>query len=187
MNRSVAFLFAIMVLVCAVYRIVPYEMRPEWLGAPQLAMAIFAGSVIKDRKWAFAVPLFSMLLSDLLMQGLHIANPSMMPGFYKGQFVNYLLILATTVIGFFIHHRKAGEILAGAIAAPVVYFLLSNTMVWLGGGGLVRPKTFDGLLLTLADGLPFLKTGLMGTALFSAVFFGISALLFSEKRMLSKA
>jgi len=111
----------------------------------------------------------------------------LMPGFYKGQFLNYMLILATTVIGFLINQRKAGQILAGSIAAPVVYFLLSNTMVWLGGGGWFRPKTFDGLLLTLTDGLPFLKTSLAGTALFSAFFFGTSILLTSPKRTAVKA
>jgi hypothetical protein len=187
MNRSVAFLFALMMLVCALYRIIPYEMRPEWLGAPQIAMAIFAGSVIKDRKWAFAVPLFSMLFSDLLMQGLHLANPSFMPGFYKGQFLNYVLILSTTVIGFYINRKKAGQILAGVIAAPLVYFFLSNTMVWLGGGGWFRPKTFDGLLLTLTDGIPFLKTSLAGTAIFSALFFGTTALFFSPKNTAVRA
>ncbi|MCU0395152.1 MAG: hypothetical protein MUF29_04540, partial [Chitinophagaceae bacterium] len=94
MNRNVALIFAMMVLVATAYRIVPYTARPEWLGAPQLAMAIFAGSVIKDRKWAFALPLFSMLISDMVMQGLHLMNSSYFPGFYKGQFLNYVLILS---------------------------------------------------------------------------------------------
>ncbi|HSC53443.1 MAG TPA: DUF6580 family putative transport protein [Phnomibacter sp.] len=188
MNRKIAFLFAVLIVVCALYRMVPYEMRPEWLGAPQIAMAIFAGSVIKDRKWAFAVPLFSMLFSDILMQGMHWANPTAMaPGFYKGQLLNYILILSTTVIGFFINSKKASQVLAGAVAAPVIYFLLSNTAVWIGGGGYFRPKTFDGLLLTLTDGIPFLKTSLAGTLLFSGVFFGSAALLTSERRSLAKA
>ncbi len=187
MNRSLAFLFGIMVLVCAVYRFIPYDFRPEWLGAPQIAMAIFAGSIIKDRKWAFAIPLFSMLLSDLLMQAMHMANPSMMPGFYKGQLMNYVLILSTTVIGFFISQNRPGQILAGAFAAPLVYFLLSNTTVWISGGGYFRPKTFDGFLMTMVDGLPFLKSSLSGTVFFSAVFFSISSLVYKGKNILSKA
>ncbi|HSR40298.1 MAG TPA: DUF6580 family putative transport protein [Phnomibacter sp.] len=181
MNRNVALIFAIMIGVSAAYRVVPYTLRPEWLGAPQLAMAVFAGAVIKDRKWAFALPLFSMLLSDLTMQGLHQFNNSYYPGFYKGQFLNYVLILATTVIGFFINGRKPLQILAGALAAPISYFLLSNFAVWIGGGGLGRPQTVQGLMMVYADGLPFLKTSLMGTAVFSVVFFGLHRLLLGQR------
>jgi hypothetical protein len=182
MNRNVALIFAIMIVVSAAYRMVPYTVRPEWLGAPQLAMAVFAGAVIKDRKWAFALPLFSMLLSDLLMEALHQMNSSYYAGFYKGQFLNYVLILATTVIGFFINSRKPLHILCGALAAPIVYFLLSNFAVWIGGGGLGRPQTFEGLMMVYADGLPFLKTSLMGTGVFSVVFFGAHYLLFGQRK-----
>jgi hypothetical protein len=187
MNRYIAFLFAIVVLVCALYRIIPFDMRPEWLGAPQLALAIFAGSVIENRKWAFALPLFSLIFSDVIIQALHMANPSMVPGFYKGQFVNYLLILATTVIGFFIHQRKPNQILAGAISAPIIYFLLSNTSVWISGGGYIRPKTMEGFFMALSDGLPFLKTSLAGTVVFSVLFFGLSAMMASKKQNVYQA
>lgn len=187
MNRSVALVFALLVAICTLYRIVPYEMRPEWLGAPQLAMAIFAGSIIKDRKLAFLLPLGSMILSDVLMQLLHMVDPSIYVGIYKGQFINYILILSTTVIGFFIHQRKAGEVLAGALAAPVVYFLLSNFQVWLGGGGLMRAKTPAGLMQTYVDGLPFLKASIVGTILFSGIFFGVQAVLTATADQKSKA
>lgn len=171
MNRSALPMFALLIIVCAAYRVIPYELRPEWLGAPQLAMAVFAGSVLKSRKWSFAVPLFSMLISDLMMQGLHLINDSFRPGFYDGQLVNYLLILSTTVIGFFIRANNPRHILAGALAAPVIFFLLSNFQVWLGGHS--RPATFEGLMQTYIAGLPFLKASLFGTLFFSALFFGM--------------
>lgn len=179
MNRTVALIFAILVAICTLYRIVPYEMRPEWLGAPQLAMAVFAGSIFKNKKLAFLLPLSSMFISDVLMQLLHQLDASIYVGFYKGQLVNYLLILSTTVVGFFINERKPVEILAGALAAPVLFFLLSNFQVWMAGGGLVRAKNLMGLMQTYADGLPFLKTSMLGTIVFSALFFGIKMLMTS--------
>lgn len=182
MNRNVALIFAVMILVGAAYRMVPYTVRPEWLGAPQLAMAIFAGAVIKDRKWAFALPLFSMLASDLLMEMLHTFNSSYFPGFYKGQFTNYLLIVGMTVIGFFMNQRKVSHVVAGALAAPLVYFALSNFLVWTGGGGYNRPKTFEGLMMVYTDGLPFLKTSILGTAVFATAFFGVRALIASREQ-----
>lgn len=187
MNRSVALVFALLIAICTIYRIIPYEMRPEWLGAPQLALAVFAGSVIKNRKVAFLLPLASMLVSDVLMQILSSFDPAFYAGFYKGQLINYVLILSTTVIGFFISERKPAQILAGAVAAPVVFFLLSNFQVWAATGGLMRSKTAAGLLQTYIDGLPFLRTSLIGTILFSGVFFGIKALLASPAQQLAKA
>ncbi len=176
MNRPVVFLFAAMFLLCTAYRIVPYEMRPEWLGAPQLAMAVFAGSIIRNRRLAFALPLFSMLLSDVVMQLFHAANPAFAPGFYSYQVINYLLILSTTVIGFFVNQRKPSQIVAGALAAPVVYFLLSNFEVWAAGHSLGHPRTFSGLLQTYVDGLLFLKPSIVGTLIYSGIFFGGKAL-----------
>jgi len=63
-------------------------------------------------------------------------------------------------------------VLEVSMTDPVVYFLASNAMVWIGGGGLGRPRTFTGILQCYADGLPFLQTSLIGTLFFSAILFG---------------
>jgi hypothetical protein len=85
---------------------------------------------------------------------------------------NYLLIASLAIIGFRIGETKISQIAAGALAAPVVYFLASNFLVWAGGGGFFRPKTFSGLVQTYADGLPFFQTSLYGTIFFSVILFG---------------
>ncbi|MES2648422.1 MAG: DUF6580 family putative transport protein [Bacteroidota bacterium] len=181
-NRNTLLAFALLIMATALYRVVPYDMRAGWLGAPQFAMALFAGSVIKSRKWAFALPVFSMLISDIVMQVLHYYNPGLMPGFYSGQLLNYLLIASLTVIGFFINRRKLVEIGAGILAAPTVYFLLSNFIVWAGSGGWQRSKTFAGLIQCYADGLPFYKLHLLGTAVWSIVLFGLFQLVAQSRQ-----
>jgi ABC-type microcin C transport system permease subunit YejB len=68
LNRSFVWAFVLLVLVAALYRLMPN--RP--LGfAPQIAMALFGGAMIKDRKWAISLPLLSMLISDILFQVLY--------------------------------------------------------------------------------------------------------------------
>ena len=171
MNRRLVYVLTAVLVLGAIYKMVPYTEKPEWLGSPQLAIALFAGAVISNKKWAFVFPLLSMFIGDLLMQGLHMMNPSYLPGFYKGQLLNYVLIVGLTVMGFFMDSRKAGQVVSGLVAAPLVYFLLSNFAVWAGHGGLVRPATFAGLLQTYSDGLPFLKSSLAGTLIFGLVFF----------------
>lgn len=169
LNKSVLFIFALLIIVASVYRV--WDGRP-WGFVPQIAMALFAGAVIKDRKLAFALPLLSMLLSDVLYQVLFVNGLSEIPGFYTGQAVNYILFAVITFIGFALRNLNTGRIAAATVVAPTVYFLLSNFEVWIGGGGYNRAKTFGGLLQCYNDGLPFYKGYVLGTVFFSIVLFG---------------
>ena len=169
-NKSVIISLVLLVLVAALYRIFPN--RP-WGFAPQYAMAIFGGAVfIKNKKWAFALPLLSMFLSDVLYQVLYNTGHSVTPGFYEGQWQNYILIAGLTVIGFFIRKINIASVLAASIASPTIYFLLSNFVVWAQGGGLQRPKTWNGLMQCYSDALPFYPNSVYATLLFSTILFG---------------
>lgn len=168
-KKNILLTLAAFILVAGLYRLIPE--RP--LGfAPQIAMALFAGSVIKNKKWAFAIPLSSILIGDILFELLYQNGLSAFGGFYEGQFLNYLLFASITVIGFLIQNQKIGSIAAGSLAAPTFYFLISNFAVWISGGGFNRPKTFEGLMTAYIDGIPFYQGSLMATLLFSAIFFG---------------
>ncbi|GAA4332807.1 DUF6580 family putative transport protein [Flaviaesturariibacter amylovorans] len=183
-NTSLILSFGLLVLACSLYRV--FDGRP-WGFAPQIAMALFSGAIIRDKKFAFLMPLLSMLLSDALYQVLYVNGLSSTPGFYGGQATNYALFLAMTVFGFFIKNIRVGSVLAASVAAPVFYFLLSNFQVWIGGGGYQRPKTFSGLLQCYVDGWPFFTGSLMATVFFSALFFGAWQLMTRRQQQLSPA
>jgi len=177
-DKSIAGSFVLLVLMASLYRIMPG--RP--LGfAPQIAMALFSGSVIADKKFSFLMPLASMLLSDIIYEVLFQFKLSSIPGFYEGQWVNYLLFVAITVIGFGINKNKWVQILTGSIAGVLMFFIASNFMVWIGGGlgldNLPYPKTINGLYSCMIAGLPFLKGSLYATMFFSGIFFGAYYLL----------
>jgi hypothetical protein len=178
LNKSFIGTFILLIIVAALYRIIPG--RP--LGfAPQIAMALFSGAIIKDKKWAFALPVFSMFISDLLYQLLYVNGLSDIPGFYKGQVTNYALFAGITLLGFLVKKVTVLNIFIYSLLAPTVYFLISNFLVWAGGGGFKHPKTAGGLLLTYIDGLPFYKGALMATVLFSGILFGAYYLLKKEQ------
>jgi hypothetical protein len=169
-TRSVIVALILLVLVAALYRAVPN--RPMGF-APQYAMAIFGGAIfIKNKKWAFVLPLVSMFLSDLFYQLLYNGGLSATPGFYGGQWENYLLIAGLTFIGFLIKKINLVSVLLASIAAPSAFFILSNFAVWLGGGGLQRPKTFSGLMQCYNDALPFYPNSIYATLFFSTILFG---------------
>jgi hypothetical protein len=161
--------FTLLIVTAALYRIIPG--RPFGF-EPMIAMAIFGGAVIADKKWAFAIPLAAMLVSDALYEALTRAHVVNMPGFYKGQAMNYLLIGGITLFGIFMKRVTVVNVATAAIIAPLVYFVLSNTGTWAFHGGYQRPITFSGWMQAVADGLPFLKWSLLSSVAFSGVLFG---------------
>ena len=196
LNNSLLLAFVLLLLSASLYRAWPG--RPYGF-APQMAMALFAGAVIKDKKWAFILPLLSMLISDVLYQLLYINGLTEIKGFYTGQWTNYLVIAGITLFGFFLKKINVLKVAAFSITGSILFFLASNFTVWLGGGGLGRPKTFDGLMLCYYDGLAFLRDyGLIkgfygnlfiGDLFFCTILFGsyyiIKKTIFQPKQQLA--
>ena len=162
--------FLLLIIIASLYRIMP---RPYGF-APQIAMAIFGGAVIKDKRLAFLLPLLSMFISDSLYEVLYRNGVGSIRGFYEGQITNYILFGSMTFFGFLIKKIQIPQILLASLAAPTAFFLLSNFFVWLSNSpeaGWQRPKTFAGLLLCYNDGLPFYPWSVVATLVFSAILF----------------
>jgi hypothetical protein len=171
-TKQLAGSFILLIVIASLYRIMPG--RPYGF-APQIAMAIFGGAIIKDKKLAFLLPLLAMFVSDCLYQLLYINGVGTMYGFYEGQVLNYILFGGLTVFGFFIKKLNVKRIAIASVAAPTAYFLASNFFVWASSSplaGLGRPKTFAGLMMCYADGLPFYPWSVASTFVFSAILFG---------------
>ena len=169
-NKSTWIAFGLLILSASLYRAWPD--RPFGF-APQWAMAVFAGAVVKDKKWAFLLPLISMFISDTLYQILYQRGATQIWGFYEGQFSNYLLFCSLTVFGLMIRKISWLKILSASLAAPSAFFLISNWLVWISGAGYQRPT----LIQAYADGVPFYQMSLIATPLFSFVLFGIYFLI----------
>lgn len=185
-NGSVLISFGLLILAASLYRAWPG--RPYGF-APQVAMALFAGAVIKDKRLAFMLPLLSMLVSDIVYQILYNNGLTEISGFYSGQWVNYLLIAGVTAFGFLLKKITALRVLLFSLSGSVIFFLTSNFSVWAGGGGLERPKTFNGLLQCYYDGLAFYRDyglikGFYGNLFLGDLFF--CALLFGSFYLLQR-
>ena len=195
LNRSVLIAFGLLVISASLYRAWPG--RPYGF-APQMAMALFAGAMIRDKRWAFILPLLSMLISDVFYQVLYANGYTTIEGFYSGHWLNYLLIAGITAFGFLLKKVTFLKLTAFSLTGSVLFFLTSNFAVWAGGGGYARPKTFDGLMMCYFDGLAFFRDyGLVkgfygnlfiGDLFFCTVLFGCFYLLnhrFSAKKQLA--
>ena len=186
LNKSALLAFGLLILSASLYRAWPD--RPYGF-APQMAMALFAGAMIRDKRWAIILPLISMLVSDVLYQLLYINGASTIQGFYEGQGLNYLLIAGVTFFGFLLKKINFLKVTLFSMAGSIIFFLASNLAVWQGGGGLERPKTFEGLLLCYYDGLAFLRDygiikGFYGNLFIGDLFF--CAIIFGSYYFLNK-
>jgi hypothetical protein len=185
-NRSFLVAVILLVLVSALYR--AWDGRPFGF-APQIAMALFGGAMIRNKKLAFVLPLASMLVSDLLYQLLYINGLSSIKGFYGGQWINYLLFAGLTLFGFGMRRVTVKNVAGFSISGSLLFFIVSNFTVWLGGGGFKHPKTLEGLMLTYNDGLLFYRDyglfqGFYGNLLLGDLFF--CTLLFGTFALVQK-
>lgn len=186
LNKSSLIAFLLLIVVASLYRV--WESRPYGF-APQIAMAIFGGAIIKDKKLAFILPLLSMLLSDALYQLLYINGISDIQGFYKGQWQLYLIFAGLTVFGFLLRRVNIPRVLGFSLGGSMIFFIVSNLLVWIGGGGLGRPLTFEGLLLCYGDAIAFYRdygliNGFVGNIFIGDLFF--SAVLFGTYYFISR-
>lgn len=174
-NKSTLWAFILLLVTASLYRV--WESRPFGF-APQMAMALFGGAVIKDKRMAILLPLLSLLISDSLYEILYTYDLTPIRGFYKGQWIIYLLFIGLTFFGMLMKKISVKKVLGFTVSGSLIFFLASNFSVWLGGGGLERPRTFDGLMLCYGDALAFYRDyglvhGFYGNQLVGDLFFSI--------------
>lgn len=175
MNNSKMFVVAVlMIFAAAVSRVITFPLS----FSPMIAMALFAGSMVNNKKWAFLLPLAAMLTSDLLFEISGIA-----PGFWGvGQVVNYALLGLITVLGMFMNKPSVLKVAGFSVSSSVIFYFFSNTAVWMFDG--MYANTLSGWTLCMASGLPFLYKGVFIDLMFCGVLFGGYALIqkaFSQK------
>ncbi len=158
--------FTLVLIALATYCKFEFGPRLDWSGfSPVIAIALFSGFIIKQRDWSFLLPLLALFVSDVIIHLLYKSGAFPYAGFYGGQWKNYLILMSATLIGLWLKGRSNSSLLIGAIAAPTVFFLISNFGVWMGQH-VAYTKDFSGLMTCYAAGLPFYKNALIATVVF---------------------
>ena len=138
----------------------------DWSGfSPVIAIALFSGFIIRQKDLSFFLPLVALFISDAVIQYMYSHDLFPYPGFYEGQWKNYLLLLGCVFIGWALKGKAISHLTIGVVAAPTLFFLMSNFGVWLGQHT-IYTKDFSGLMTCYAAGLPFYKNSLIATLVF---------------------
>lgn len=166
-----------LIIIASFTRILSFEM--QWFNlAPIAAVGLFAGSVMKDKKYAFLFAVLAQLAGDLYIQFF-----TKWQGFYGiDQAFVYISLLSVTALGFLMKERKAAQVLGFSVGAAVLFFIVSNFGVWVaiqsGKADLFGYGTgFIGLINTYVAAIPFFKNTLLGTVGGSVMLFGAYHLL----------
>ncbi|MCI0359220.1 MAG: hypothetical protein L0211_12140 [Planctomycetaceae bacterium] len=151
-----------MILAAAATRLVPHP--PNMTAV--FAMALFGGACFHRRWLALFVPLAAMLLSDIVLSLTIYAEYG-----FSWAPVTYVCMALTVALGMLLRDRvNVGRVTLAAIVAGVMFFLISNFSVWLGGK--TYPQNLGGLVLCYVAGLPFALNTIAGNLLYSGILFG---------------
>lgn len=178
-RSSLIWIIAAMIIVAALMRLAVYPAN----FSPVIAMALFGGAVVKDKKLAFLLPLLAMFISDFVFEVSGIAD-----GFWGwGQLVGYGILAIITVAAFNLKKITAPNVLGYATGASLLFYLLSNASVWVFDSYHLYPDNWQGFKDCMIAGIPFIKNTLIATLLFSAVLFGGYVLLEKNSKAPAKA
>lgn len=165
-NKSSILIAVILVLVAALSRVILYPHN----FSPMVGMALFAGATFTDKKLAFALPVFAMLLSDIMFEVFNIA-----PGFWGwGQVVGYGIFALITLFAFTLKKVNVLNVITYSVASSIIFFVLSNLSFFLIDNQVYHTYTQDtaGFINCYIAALPFFKTSLVADLVYSGVLFG---------------
>ena len=155
-------LIALIIFLVSLTRILPHP--PNF--TPILALAIFGGAFLTNKRTALCIPVIAMFLSDLII------------GFHSQIYAVYLCIIVLSLLGNMVKTKNIKNLAITGFSGSIIFFITTNFSVWLSGG--LYPLTFDGLIQCYIMAIPFFHNTLISTLLFlSILFFSYN---FAEKK-----
>jgi hypothetical protein len=180
MNRNLTRSFlvcATLVLVAVISRII--NTQTHWYSfAPVVAISLFSGAILKQKGYAYLLPLAAYLLSDLFIQFF-----TDIPGFYGiSQFFVYGAMALVVLWGTRMGKPKALKVFGYTLGGSFIFWVISNLGVYFTG---MYGMDAQGFLTTYLMALPFYTVSgtplfinaFLGDILFSGLLFGAYALI----------
>jgi len=184
MQPRIQFLFGIL-LYAILVRVLPYTpVQYPFNFSPVTAICLFTGCLVANRGMAYLLPLGAILLSDL---GIAIASghvdwafPVNAAGVFEVvRIPNWAARLGglaiAVLVGSWLQKERPGlqvRAIGAALAFEVVFFLVTNFVVWaFPPEAQMYPWTATGLWTCYAAAVPFFGKSLASTLLFTLLLF----------------
>ncbi|MEO8769046.1 MAG: DUF6580 family putative transport protein [Ferruginibacter sp.] len=163
-NKTNLLLAVILILAAAISKVITYPHTFD----PIIGMALFSGAVVKDKRFAFVLPIFAMLLSDIMLEASGIGQ-----GFYGwSQLVNYGVLALVTVFGFRLKKINVKNVVGFSLISSAIFFVLSNLGFFIIDNPVYHtyPNTVGGFIACYVKAIPFFKWYV--DLAFSGILFG---------------
>ncbi len=148
-------------------RLVPHP--PNF--SPFGALSLYAGARL-PRRWAWAVPLVAMALSDTIIEfGTGRSTFTYVRGTIYATYAATALLASWTLRG----RTSPWTLPAWSLAASTLFFLTTNLASWMSDG--LFPATAVGLVACYVSALPFFGNTVVADLAGTAVLFGLGALV----------
>jgi len=163
-------LLILVIVAAAATRFMNLGTFSSWTNfTPLGAMALFGGAYFSDKLKAFAVPLITLFVSDLILNFMYYQKFVL---FYEGAFWVYLSFVLMVLVGTFIKKVNVLNVGLASIAAVFVHWIVSDIGVVLYAAS-IYPKTFGGYLSALIAAIPFERNLLVSNLVYGLFMFGI--------------
>jgi len=155
-----------------------------------VAAVVLCGAAFLPKRFAIAVPLAAMLVTDLVLNHHYGAA-----FFTIGTLLRYLGFAAIFMIGLQLRDPEARgpfawKLLGGSIVGTLLFYVLSNTGAWLASPGYAKTLAgwWQSQTLGLAPFPPsylFLRNSLLGDLFFTGLFAACFALAYGTRSSLA--
>ena len=177
------YVLAAMVVVAGLSRLVVHLDNFTPIGA----MALFGGAYFSSKWKAYLLPLISLFISDLVIQGIVLQGKYGFP-LYDGWYWVYGTFALIVLTGNYIIRKVTiSNILIASIAAALGHWIITDFWVWYSGcNSTLYTKDLKGFILCYTMAVPYMINFLLGTLFYSALLFGTFELAQKRFPILSK-
>lgn len=173
---------ALFMIAVAAMRIPNAAQLTPWANfTPIGAMGLFGGAYFSNKWKAFAFPLLTLFISDLVINNIVLGGRYGV--MYNGWYVIYGIFGLVVLLGkWMIKKVSVKNVVLAAVTAALIHWLIADFTVWISGGTDLRTmtpltKNWAGLLQCYAQGFPFMKNFLTGNLVYGGIMFGAFELL----------
>lgn len=171
------YVLAIMILIAGLSRLVVHLDNFTPIGS----MALFGGAYFSSKWKAYLLPLLSLFLSDMIIQGIFLQGKYGFP-LYDGWYWVYGTFALIVFFGNQLLKKiTVPTIVIASILSALAHWIITDFWVWYSGCNItVYTKDLNGFILCYIMAIPYMANFLFGTLFYSAILFG--SFEFAKKR-----
>lgn len=166
-----------LIFVAGAMRVPNAAQATPWANfSPVGAMALFGGAYLRPWWKAILFPLATLFIGDLaislwIFEGKYGV-------LYGGWYWIYGIFIVVVLLGkWLLQNVTVRNVLTASVLGCITHWLLSDLIVWIGGGIDLRTmqplsRDLDGLIQCYIQGFPFMRNFLLGTLVYSGILFG---------------